>query len=153
MAEPFHCVGVKLTWLTRRSSESGAPSTAAGSRQCRWTQRSQMAMERRVQWQQYEMKCNGNDVCIIKIRVLWRTGGGGAEGDEGWGYTRNEPGIELRLLFPSDLSRHEFIKRHVFRACSILSCSVSMIILPIPSSILCHPKLSFGSFVAYFNKN
>lgn len=22
------------------------------------------------------MKCNGNDVCIIKIRVLWRTGGG-----------------------------------------------------------------------------
>lgn len=47
MAEPFHCVGVKFTWLTRRSSESGAPSTAAAGSAGEQRSQLEMAMEKR----------------------------------------------------------------------------------------------------------
>lgn len=44
------------------------------------------------------MKCNGNDVCIIKIRVLRRRGGE-EEGDEGWETPGTNPGLNSGFCF------------------------------------------------------
>lgn len=98
------------------------------------------------------MKCNGNDVCIIKIR--------GQEEEEavggGRGSSEAEPGLNSGFCFRLTCRDMNSLSTMFSEPlCSMLSCSVSMII-PQSSQLDFVPslrKLSFGLYVAYFNKN